>query len=57
MIFTVDFSIKVNGLFSTIHTALIQAISVSECMYKAECMKDEKLIEFRNQQVHIFIED
>lgn len=57
MLFSVDFSIKVNGLFSTIYTALIHAISVSECMYKAERIKEEKLVEFKNQQVHIFIEE
>lgn len=55
MLFTVDFSIKVNGLFSTIYTAFIDALTVSECKQKAEYIK-EKLPENKHHHVHVFIE-
>lgn len=56
MLYAVDFSIRVNESFSTIYTALIHAISVSECMGIAEEIKDT-LPENKKQHVHIFIEE
>ncbi|MBS4191780.1 hypothetical protein KHA94_16440 [Bacillus sp. FJAT-49705] len=54
MLYSVDFSVRVNNIFSTIHTAFIPAISVSECMHLAEEMK-ANLTENNKQQIYIFI--
>lgn len=55
MLYAVDFDIKVNQRFCTVHTAFIHASSVSECMNKAEEIK-ESLPANKSHQVHIFIE-
>lgn len=54
MLYEVDFAIKVNGSFSTIYTAFVQALSVSECQFKAEEIRDS-LPQARNHNVQIFI--
>lgn len=55
MIYEVDFAIKINNTFQTIHTAFIEAISVSECQHKAETIKD-KLPHAKTEDIRIFIE-
>lgn len=55
MIFPVDFAIKINDSFCTVHTALIFAQSVSECQDKAEKIR-KNLPQFKKHNVHIFIE-
>jgi hypothetical protein len=55
MIYPVDFSIKINHSFCTIHSELIFADSVSECQEKAENIRDH-LPQHRKQHVHIFID-
>jgi hypothetical protein len=55
MVYPVDFSIKINGNFQTIHKAFIFADSVSECRDKAEDMCND-LPQNKNHHVHIFIE-
>jgi hypothetical protein len=55
MIFPVDFAIKINDSFCTVHTALIYAQSVSECQDKAEEIR-ESLPQNKKHHVHIFIE-
>lgn len=55
MVYPVDFSIKVNGSFCTVHTVLIYANSVSECWNKAEGVRD-MLPHNKSHQIHIFIE-
>ncbi|MED3549988.1 hypothetical protein [Cytobacillus praedii] len=55
MLYSVDFSIQVNGCFSTIHTAFIHATTVSECKDLAEDIK-VNLPESKSHHVHIFIE-
>jgi hypothetical protein len=52
MLFSVDFSIRVNGNFQTVHTELIFANSVSEC--KQEAMKISNTLQ--QEDIHIFIE-
>jgi hypothetical protein len=54
MLYEVDFAIKVLGSFCTVHTAFIQAISVSECQAKAEEIRNT-LPQSRNHDVRIFI--
>lgn len=54
MLFEVDFSIKVNESFCTIHTAFIHAQSVSDCRYQAEEIRDS-LHQSKRNQIHIFI--
>jgi len=56
MLFEVDFALRINGNYQTIHTAFVAADSVSECMDKAEGIRDE-LPQSKNQHVHIFIGD
>lgn len=56
MLYAVDFAIKLNGTFHTIHTAFIEAISVSECQHKAEEMREE-LPQAKTQHIRIFIEE
>jgi hypothetical protein len=55
MVYPVNFSIKINESFCTVQTALIFADSVSECMDKAEGVK-ETLPQFKKHHVHIFID-
>lgn len=55
MIYEVDFAIKLHGTFQTIYTAFIEAMSVSECQYKAEKIK-ENLPQDKTQDIRIFIE-
>jgi hypothetical protein len=55
MLYEVDFSVKVNGNFQTIHKEFIFADSVSECQDKAESIRD-LLSQNKQQHVHIFIE-
>jgi hypothetical protein len=55
MVYSVDFTIKVQDSFCTIHTELICATSVSECMDMAEKVK-EHIHQKRKQKVHYFIE-
>jgi hypothetical protein len=55
MVYPVNFSIKINESFCTVQTALIFADSVSECMDKAEGVK-ETLPQYKKHHVHIFIE-
>lgn len=54
MLYEVDFSIKISENFSTIHTAFIHALSVSECQGKAKTIRDT-LPQMKEHQVHIFI--
>lgn len=54
MLFEVDFSIKVNDSFCTVHTAFIHAQSVSECQFQAESIRDS-LQQYKQHQIHIFI--
>lgn len=54
MLYEVDFTVRVNETFSTILTAFIHAISVSECMSIAEDMKLE-LPASKDSEVFIFI--
>lgn len=55
MLYSVDFSIKINGDFHTIHTAFIHAESVSRCNDLAKNIKAD-LLGNKNQNIHIFIE-
>ncbi|NNU91845.1 hypothetical protein ETC01_00665 [Geobacillus sp. NFOSA3] len=41
MLFEVEFTIKENGSFQTIHTALVYALSVSECRQIASEIADQ----------------
>ncbi|MEH7122082.1 hypothetical protein V7127_02435 [Bacillus sp. JJ1773] len=54
MLFSVDFSIQLNGDFHTIHSAFIHAENVTECKKMAEKIKGE-LPENKHYHVHIFI--
>lgn len=56
MVYEVDFAIKVKNTFCTIRTAFIQAISVSECLAKAEEIRDS-LPDAQKQDIRIFIGD
>jgi hypothetical protein len=56
MLFEVDFSIKINGYFQTVHKEFIFAESVSECQDKAESIREE-LPQNKHNHLHIFIED
>lgn len=55
MLYPVDFSIKLNGSFQTIHSELIYASSVSECQETAKSIRKE-LPQHQHYEVHIFIE-
>jgi hypothetical protein len=55
MLYEVDFAIKLNGSFSTVHTEYIFAHSVSECQDRAEEILQD-LPQNKNHHVHIFIE-
>jgi hypothetical protein len=55
MLYEVDFSIKINGRFKSLHKELIFANSVTECRDKAKLIRDELLQNDKNQ-IHIFIE-
>lgn len=55
MLYEVDFSIKVNDSFCTIHKEFIFAQSVSECQDQAEIILQE-LPQSKNHHVRIFIE-
>ena len=54
MLFEVDFSIKIDGDFCTVHTELIPALSVSECRIVAERIKQD-LKSNHGQEIYIFI--
>ncbi|MFD2442901.1 hypothetical protein ACFSO7_02775 [Bacillus sp. CGMCC 1.16607] len=54
MLFEVDFSIKIDGDFYTVHTELIPALSVSECKIMAENIKQD-LRRIHVQEIYIFI--
>ncbi|TCJ05068.1 hypothetical protein [Cytobacillus praedii] len=56
MIYSVDFSIKINDRFSTIHTAFVYALSVSECRKSVKEIKN-KLAASQKHDIHIFIEE
>jgi hypothetical protein len=51
MLFPVDFSIRVNGNFHTVHTELIFANSVSECKQLA----NEISKTLSQENIHIFL--
>jgi hypothetical protein len=55
MVYPVDFSIKINDSFCTVQTSFIFADTISECMGKAEEVK-QTLPQAKKQHVHIFIE-
>lgn len=55
MLYEVDFSVKVSDSFCTIHTAFVLACSVSECMAKAQEIK-ESLEPRHGNQIFISIE-
>ncbi len=55
MMYEVDFSIKLNGSFYSIHKEFIFAQSISECQDHAENILNG-LPHNRNHHVHIFIE-
>ncbi|NEX77397.1 hypothetical protein G4Z05_00585 [Bacillus thermocopriae] len=55
MLFEVDFALRINDNFLTIHKAFVLADSVSECQKKAEGIRNE-LPQNKLHQVHIFIE-
>lgn len=55
MLYKVDFAIKIKGVFNTIQSAFIQAISVSECQDKAEEIRDT-LPAYKKHHIYIFIE-
>lgn len=55
MFYAVDFSIKVNNCFHTVHTAFIEAQSVSECQHQAEKLR-EQITMNKDHHIHIFIE-
>lgn len=52
MLFSVDFSIRVNGNFRTVHTELIFANSVSECKRVAKEISNT----LQHENIHIFID-
>lgn len=56
MIYYVDFAIKERGNFNTIYTALIDAISVSECQHKADEIINSQFKNIKNN-IYIFIEE
>lgn len=53
MLFDVDFSVKSNGDFQTVHKALIFANSVTECKDLADEIKNNLK---ENKNIYIFIE-
>jgi hypothetical protein len=55
MLFEVDFAVKINGNFQTVHKEFVFAESVSDCQDKAETIRNELLVN-NNHHVHIFIE-
>ena len=55
MLYLVDFSIKINGNFNSVHNELIFANSVSECKKIADIICNELSANCRND-IHIFIE-
>ncbi|CEG25973.1 hypothetical protein [Bacillus sp. B-jedd] len=55
MVYEIDFSIKVNGNFRSIHNALVQAKSVTECQTIADEIRQE-IHPTDYQEIHIFIE-
>lgn len=55
MLYKVDFSIKVNDSFCTVHKVFIFAESVSECQDKAEEIRDT-IPQNENNDIRIFIE-
>jgi hypothetical protein len=55
MLYEVDFAIKINQCFQTVHKAFIDAESVSECQDHAEEVREQLPVN-QNNHVHIFIE-
>jgi hypothetical protein len=55
MVFEVNFALKFNGNFQTIHKAFVFAESVSDCQEKSESIRDELALN-KNHHIHIFIE-
>lgn len=55
MLYEVDFSIKINGLFHSVYKGFVFANSVSECQEKAESILEE-LPQKDKHHIHIFIE-
>jgi hypothetical protein len=56
MLFEVDFAVKINDSFQTIHKEFIFADSVSKCQGEAETIRNE-LPHNRNHHIYIFIGD
>ncbi|WP_170169225.1 hypothetical protein [Mesobacillus subterraneus] len=55
MLFEVDFAVKINNCFQTVHKAFIDAESVLECHDQAEEVREQLPVN-QNNHVHIFIE-
>jgi hypothetical protein len=55
MVYEVNFVIKINGNFQSVHRAIVFAESVSDCQEKSESIREE-LSQNKKQHIHIFIE-
>jgi len=56
MIFLVDFVLNTKGKFKTLYTALVEAISVTDCHQKAsELAKD--IPRLQNENIQVLIEE
>jgi hypothetical protein len=55
MVFEVNFAIKINGNFKSVHQAFVFAEGVSDCQEKSEGIREE-LPQNKKHQIHIFIE-
>nr|WP_309099095.1 hypothetical protein [Fredinandcohnia onubensis] len=56
VLYEVDFCVKIKGNFRTLHSAFLEAISVSECFQKATDLVDE-IPQLKNENVQIYISD
>lgn len=56
MLYEVDFCVKIKGNFRTLHSAFLEAISVSECFQKATELANE-IPHLKNENVQIYISD
>jgi hypothetical protein len=55
MVFEVNFAVKINGNFQTVHKAFVFAESVSECQEKSEGIREELSLN-KKHHIHIFID-
>lgn len=56
VLYEVDFCVKIKGNFRTLHSAFLEAISISECFQKATELSNE-IPHLKNENVQIYISD